>query len=50
MGHICLEKRGIIYFEQGNTELALKDLEYCTQIDGNQSSTAHYYKGLIYYK
>ena len=50
MGHICVEKRGIVYYEQGKLDLALKDLEFCTQIEGNQSSTAHYYKGLINYK
>ncbi len=50
MGHICLEKRGIVYFEQGKLDLALNDLDYCSQIEGNQSSTAHYYKGLIYYQ
>lgn len=50
MGHLCIEKRGVVYFEQGEFELALKDLEFCGQIDGNQSSTIHYYKGLIYYQ
>lgn len=32
MGHICCEKRGIVYFEHGKHSEALKDLEYCTQL------------------
>lgn len=50
MGHICYEKRGILYYEQNKLEEALKDLEYSTLIEGNVSSTAHYYKGVIYYR
>ena len=50
MAHICVEKRGVIYFEQGKIEKALKDLEMCTQKEGSSSSTAHYFKGLIYYQ
>jgi hypothetical protein len=29
---------------------ALRDLEQSTIIEGNSSSTANYYKGVIYYK
>lgn len=50
MGHICCEKRGIVYFELGKLAEALKDLDESTLIEGNASSTAHYYKGLIYYQ
>lgn len=50
MGHVCIEKRGIVYFEKGDLDLAYKDLDQCTQFEGNQSSTVHYYKGLIYYQ
>jgi len=28
----------------------LNDLEYSSQLEGSGSSTAHYYKGVIYYK
>lgn len=32
MGHVCIEKRGIVYFEKGEYDLALRDLEQCTQL------------------
>jgi tetratricopeptide (TPR) repeat protein len=32
MGHVCIEKRGIVYFEKGEYDLALRDLEHCTQL------------------
>ena len=50
MAHICIEKRGVIFFEKGEIDKALKDLEMSTQKEGNSSSTAHYFKGLIYYQ
>ena len=41
----CLEKRGVIFFEMGKYDQAIKDLEACKSI-----SSVHYLKGLIYYK
>lgn len=50
LAHVCYEKRGICYYEQGAFCQALKDLEQSSMYDNYFSSAVHYYKGMIYYK